>query len=64
MRMGQDGLAIVKPDQNGGLEVTDPPSVDTVDAVPQSQVIQSTSVEPPQTDYEIYDEVNENKNKN
>lgn len=68
MRMGQNGLAIVKPDQNGGLEVTDgglevtdPPNVDTV---PQSQGMQPTSVEPPQTDYDIYDEVTETKIKN
>lgn len=65
--MGQNGVALVKPDQNGGLDVTDstegevPPNVETV---PQSQGMQSTSVEPPQTDYDIYDEVTETKIKN
>ncbi|KAG4079162.1 hypothetical protein HA402_001133 [Bradysia odoriphaga] len=69
MRMGQDGVAIVKPDQNGGLEVNtegvspeNPDVVDTVDTVPQTQVTQPG--EPPQTDYDIYDEVTEVKIKN
>lgn len=81
MRMGHDGVALVKPDQNGGLEVTDPtpeapepeapepeapevPEEEYPDVVPQSQGMQSTSVEPPQVDYEIYDEVTEIKIKN
>lgn len=69
MRMGQDGLAHVKPDQNGGLDVTgEVPEVTgevpNVDTVPQSQGMQPTSVEPPQTDYDIYDEVTETKIKN
>lgn len=66
MRMGQDGVALVKPDQNGGLDVTDPPQgeVPNAETVPQSQGMQSSSVEPPQTDYEIYDEVTETKIKN
>lgn len=66
MRMGQDGVALVKPDQNGGLQVTEPPQgeVTDVDTVLQSQGMQSTSVEPPQTDYDIYDEVTETKIKN
>lgn len=74
MRMGQDGVALVKPDQNGGLTVTDPPQgavtdppqveVPDVETVPQSQGMQPTSVEPPQTDYDIYDEVTETKIKN
>lgn len=72
MRMGQDGVALVKPDQNGGLTVTDSPqgevpdvgTVPDVETVPQSQGMQPTSVEPPQTDYDIYDEVTETKIKN
>lgn len=64
--MGQNGIALVKPDQNGGLDVTDPPQVENPPvetAVPQSQLPQPT-VDPPQTDYDIFDPVDEIKNKN
>lgn len=62
MRMGQDGVALVKPDQNGGLEVNTEgasPENPVVDTVPLTQTMQPG--EPPQTDYDIYDEVTEVK---
>lgn len=77
MRMGQDGLALVKPDQNGGLAVTsspesppeNPPQVEIPDqetvpnqeTIPQTQTMAPTAVDPPQTDYDIYDEVDLDK---
>lgn len=77
--MGQDGLALVKPDQNGGIDVTSspesPPQVEIPDqgnvpdqgtvpnqeTVPQTQTMAPSPIEPPQTDYDIYDEVDEYK---
>lgn len=59
MRMGQDGVALVKPDQNGGLDLatteqsTNGGDIETMSSVP--------NVEPNQTDYDIYDEVTEIK---
>lgn len=67
MRMGENGFAVVKPDQNGGLDLPAPggggggggggspmsPSMISTVGVPET--------DPPQTDYDIYDEVTEIK---
>lgn len=58
--MGQDGVAFVKPEDNGGLPVDSAGThidVDSVDPDPPAVV------DPPQTDYDIYDQVDENKHK-
>lgn len=79
MRMGQNGFALVKPDQNGGLDIPEvggagnnpgnesetPP----VSSPSNTQTGGSSSsagagiidVDPPQTDYDIYDEITEIK---
>lgn len=77
MRMGQNGFALVKPDQNGGLDLTEAGGAGTnpgnESETPQApspsntQIGGSSSgtgaidVDPPQTDFDIYDEITEIK---
>lgn len=60
MRMGQDGFALVKPDQNGGLpekpEVTGSPGAET-----PANGSAGVDTDPEQTDTDIYDEITEIK---
>lgn len=59
MRMGQDGVALVKPEDNGGLPVDGPAThVDVNNPDPPP-----SEVDPPQTDYDIYDQVDEIKHR-
>lgn len=60
MRMGQDGVAFVKPEENGGLPGDGPDThvdVDSTDPDPPDVI------DPPQTDYDIYDQIDEIKHK-
>lgn len=63
MRMGQDGVAFVKPEANGGLPMATetPPTIDTNDN--NTDPVTPDVEEPPQTDYDIYDQVDEIKHK-
>lgn len=78
MRMGQNGFALVKPDQNGGLDIPEAGSAginpDSESEIPEAPSPANTQtggsssgaggiadVDPPQTDYDIYDEITEIK---
>lgn len=75
MRMGQNGFALVKPDQNGGLDIPEsgaagnnPGNESETPQAPTQTAGSSSSggagiaeVDPPQTDYDIYDEITEIK---
>lgn len=64
MRMGQDGFALVKPDQNGGLpvkpEITDS-GVEENNGGGGGGGTTDGEEEPEQTDTDIYDEITEIK---
>ena len=59
MRMGEDGVAIVKPDQNGGLPV-DNGEQTNVESPASGSV--PTTPEPDQTDFDVFDPITEVKN--
>lgn len=59
MRMGQDGVAFVKPDEDGGLPGSEPSPGTHIDV--DSTDPSSGVVDPPQTDYDIYDQIDEIK---
>lgn len=78
MRMGQNGFALVKPDQNGGLDLPGAGGAGNnpgnESEIPQASTPSNTQiggsstggvnivdVDPPQTDFDIYDEITEIK---